>query len=144
MDFNAQEFIAYLKLVLPFLSIGKDKQTCVMAYRHPAALVSPGKQFKNCGTPFQISLMSVLLSMLNKAREDCSVFALVYLAKMGPKNSLSFSFSRILTGFVVKLDDLFFIWSTYKLKTMLISPETKHRHLNFILVSMNDCACARL
>lgn len=27
---------------------------------------------------------------------------------------------------------------------MLISPETKHRHLNFILVPMNDCACERL
>lgn len=30
------------------------------------------------------------------------------------------------------------------MKTIFISPETKHRHLNFILVSMNDCACARL
>lgn len=35
---NLQEFLAYLKLVLPFLCIGKDKQAYVMAYRHPAAL----------------------------------------------------------------------------------------------------------
>jgi len=55
--------------------------------------------------------MSGLLPMLNKTREDLrvSVFAEISLAKIVLKNSLSFSCSRILTGFVVKLDNLFCI-----------------------------------
>lgn len=95
------------------------------------------------GLPFQIRLMSFLFPILNKTREDFSlyVFAQISFAKMALKKV--FNTSRILAGFVVKLDDIFCIQSTCKLKTILISPETKHRHLNFILVSMNKCAHTR-
>lgn len=160
MDSNVQEFTGLCSVfeVSAALPMSRQRQTDIcysLQNRHPAALAIDvvGNNLKNLWYTFSNqSDIYFIAYAKKKTRQDfsVSVFAQV-LAKMALKTSPSFSFPRILAGFVVKVDDFFFfIQSIYKLKTMLFSPGKKrnknktHRHLNFILVSMNDCACASL